>query len=108
MMSHCAWQVKEYLNRAEDVKKMIGDQGGSSPHDAPPPSNGPAPAAGTKPKPPGGGGGEVLLNDLYMCTGSPGHVDDAWSQQCISLPAESVGKVLRCRLLGFGGGFCCP
>ena len=38
---------------------MIGDQGGSSPQDAPPPSNGPAPAAGTKPKPPGGGGGDV-------------------------------------------------
>ncbi|KAK9866366.1 hypothetical protein WJX84_002817 [Apatococcus fuscideae] len=50
-------KVKEYLGRAEDVKKMIGDQGGSNPQDPPPPTNGNATAA-AKPKPPGGGGGE--------------------------------------------------
>ena len=60
------WQVKEYLGRAEDVKKMIGDQGGSNPQDPPPPTNGNATAA-AKPKPPGGGGGEVSNNELHAC-----------------------------------------
>ena len=60
-MPSLRWQVKEYLHRAEEIKQMIADQGGSAPSDGPPPSNGPAPAAGTKPKPPGGGGGEVFI-----------------------------------------------